>query len=242
VTGLRDAASPVARSNEHVFYTGSALAVIVAVFVGFAPTYYLRGSFHPTPLPLLHQVHGLVFTSWILLFLAQTSLIAGRRVALHRRVGVAGAVLAALVVAVGLTIAVATGRRNFASGHVDALAFLAIPFGDMLVFGVLAFGGIYYRRKADVHKRLMFLATISILPAAFARWPLSLVANGPRAFFGTTDLFIVGALVHDFVSRRRLHPVTIWAGLFIVASQFLRLAVAVTSPWQTLARTILAAG
>jgi hypothetical protein len=224
--------------NDRFFYIGASLAVITAVFVGFAPTYYLKGYFHAAPLPLLVHVHGLVFTSWILLFLAQTSLIAGRRIDLHRRLGVGGAVLAGLLVVIGLTTAIVSTRRNFGAGNATALTFLAIPFGDMLVFGVLAAAGLYYRRRSDVHKRLMFLATISLLGAAFVRWPLAIVSSGPRAFFATTDLFIVAALIHDLVSERRVHPATIWGGLFIVASQPLRLIMAGTGTWLAFARAI----
>jgi hypothetical protein len=220
------------------FYTGASLAILTAVFVGFAPTYYLKGYFHAAPLPLLVQVHGLVFTGWILLFLTQTSLIAGRRIDLHRRLGLGGAVLAGLLVVLGLTTAIVSARRNVAAGNTGALTFLAIPFGDMLVFCVLAAAGIYYRRRSEVHKRLMFLATISLLGAAFVRWPLAIVADGPRAFFATTDLFIVAGLIHDLVSHGRLHPANIWGGLFIVASQPLRLTIACTGTWLAFARAI----
>lgn len=82
------------------------------------------------------------------------------------------------------------------------------------------------------------LATISLLGAAFVRWPLAIVANGPRAFFGATDLFIVAGLVHDLLSQRRLHPANIWGGLLIVASQPLRLAIASTDAWLAFARAI----
>ena len=146
--------------------------------------------------------------------------------------------LAGLLVVLGLATAIVSARRNVAAGNAGALAFLAVPVGDMLTFCVLAAAGIHYRRRSDIHKRLMFLATISILDAAFARWPLAIVADGPRAFFATTDLFIVAGLVHDLVSQRRVHPATIWGGLLIVVSQPLRLAVAGTSAWLALARAI----
>ena len=75
------------RAAEARFYTGASLAIIAAVFVGFAPTYYLKDYFRAAPLPLLVHFHGLVFTAWILLFLTQTSLVAARRIDLHRRLG-----------------------------------------------------------------------------------------------------------------------------------------------------------
>jgi hypothetical protein len=64
---------------DHVFYTGIAVASVITVFVGFAPSYYLGRHFGAPPLTPLIDLHGLVFTSWIVLFLAQTVLIASRR-------------------------------------------------------------------------------------------------------------------------------------------------------------------
>ena len=225
--------------NDRLFYTGMSLVIVATVFVGFAPTYYLKSYFHAAPLPPLVHLHGLVFTGWILLFVTQTVLVAGRRIDLHRRLGLVGAVLAALLVVIGLTTAIVSARRNFAAGNQGALTFLAIPFGDMLVFSVLVTAGIRYRRRAEAHKRLMLLATISILDAAIVRWPLAIMAAGPVAFFGVTDLLIVAGLVYDLVSRRRVHPAYIWGGLLILASQPLRLAIAGTSAWLAFARALV---
>jgi hypothetical protein len=65
------------------------------VFVGFVPTFFLRGVLAPVPpsatlTPLL-IVHGLANTLWIVLFFGQVSLVASQWVALHRRLGVFGA-------------------------------------------------------------------------------------------------------------------------------------------------------
>ena len=81
---------------DRMFYSGTAIAMALIVFVGFAPTFYLRSYFGApvsvtglvTMTPIV-QLHGLLFTMWVLLFVAQTSLIASRNVALHRRIGCA---------------------------------------------------------------------------------------------------------------------------------------------------------
>lgn len=220
-----------------MFYVAASVTVVLVVFVGFARTYYLKGYFHPAPLPALGHVHGLILSGWIVLFLVQAVLVALRRIDLHRQVGLRGAVLAGLVVWLGATIAIASARANFAAGNAGALAFLATPLADMLVFCVLAATGIYYRSRGDIHKRLMLLATISMLDAAFARWPLAIVTEGTRSFVAV-DLFIVAALIHDAVTRRRLHPANIWGGLLIVVSQPMRLAIASTGTWLAFARAL----
>jgi hypothetical protein len=230
----------VSRQLDRVFYTGMAIAIAAAVFVGFAPTYYLRSRFQTTPLPLYLRVHGLVFTAWIGLFTAQTVLVATRRIDVHRRLGWAGAVLSVLMAVAAIAAGILSGRRDVAAGHEDAaLTFLTTPFLAVLVFLILVGAAVYSRRRAEAHKRLMLLATLSILDAAVARWPFELVATSGWAFYVLTDLFIVAAVLYDLASRRRVHPVYVWGGLLIVAGQSLRTVVGQTVAWHAIARAIL---
>jgi hypothetical protein len=212
-----------------------AVAAVATVFAGFAKTYYLKSYFGGAALsPLLH-VHGVVFTSWLALFFTQTVLVAAHRIDIHRRLGIAGGVLAALVAAVGIVTAVVRAKQGAAPPGFPPLAFLAIPLGDMLVFTSLVGGGFYFRRRAETHKRLMLLATIGILPAAISRLPFELLKAGPPAFFGLTDLFVVACVVYDLAARGRVHPATAWGGLVVVASQPLRLMVSSTRGWLAVA-------
>lgn len=152
---------PVIRKTDRLFFTGMALASAVTLFFGFSPSYFLRSATRPELTPL-YRLHGALFTAWIALLVAQTALVAGRRTDIHRTVGVAGAVLAAVVFIVGVTVSVETLRRNSPPG-IDARFFFAIPLGDIIVFGALVTAAIVQRRWAETHKRLMLLATISLL-------------------------------------------------------------------------------
>ena len=81
---------------ENLLFSGMAVVILVSVLVGFAPSYYLAGLFK-APLPnLLVHIHGAVFSSWILLLIVQTSLVAADRVDVHRRLGLLGFALACL--------------------------------------------------------------------------------------------------------------------------------------------------
>lgn len=229
-------AGGMSRRRERVFYTGMAVAIAITVFAGFARTYYLRPYFGMPPLmPLLH-LHGLVFSSWLLLFLTQSLLVAARRTDVHRRLGIVGALIAVLMILVGtLTAIIRTREAVVATNRTAPLVFLIIPLGDMLLFASLVGAGFYFRRRADVHKRLMLLATIAILPAAIARLPIALLQAGPPAFFGLTDLFIVLCLLYDLLTRGRVHRATVWGGLLIILSQPLRLMIGSTPAWLTFA-------
>lgn len=224
------------RRRERLFYLGISLLIAVTVFAGFAPTYFLKSYFGAPPLiPLLH-LHGLVFSSWIVLLLTQTTLVAANRTDIHRRLGIVGGVVAATMVVVGTLTAITRASQGAAPpGGPPPLVFLAIPLFDMLVFLILVSAGFYFRRRSDVHKRLMLLATISILAAAIARLPFSILKAGPPAFFGLTDLFIVICIVYDLVTRRRVHRATVWGGLLIILSQPLRLVISGTSAWMAFA-------
>src|SRR6267378_2809996 len=188
----------IRRRRERWFYVAMSAAVVVTVFAGFARTYYLRPRFTAAPLiPLLH-LHGLVFSSWIVLFVVQTTLVAAHRTDLHRRLGILGGVIATLMVLIGFATAVIRASQGATPvPSVSSLSFLVVPLGDMFVFSVLIGAGFYYRRRPDVHKRLMMLATISLLAAAIARLPFAIMQVGPPAFFGFTDLFIVICVLYD---------------------------------------------
>lgn len=226
----RVASRPSIHPYDRAFYTGIALAMLLAVFVGFSRTFYLRPMFTGSALsPLLH-VHGALFTTWVLLFVAQTALVAKRRVDLHRRLGYFGAFLAAAMFSVGIFTAVEAARRGAAPLGIDPRGFMAIPLGDMALFGTLVFCAVWFRRNKESHKRLMLLAYIGILPAAFARWPY-LQNLGPIGFFGAADLFIVVAAAYDFASRGKVHAAYVWGGMAIVLSQPFRLMLAGTETW-----------
>ncbi|HKG15489.1 MAG TPA: hypothetical protein VKB12_19365 [Pyrinomonadaceae bacterium] len=225
------------RRRARLFFTGMAVAFVVTVFAGFARTYYLRPYFESRPLLAVLHLHGLVFTSWIVLLFAQVALVAKRRTDVHRRLGIAGAALAALMIVVGVTTALVRAKvADVPPGSPSPLAFLTIPLGDMLVFAVLVGAGFYFRRRADAHKRLMLLATVSILPAAVARLPFGFIQQfGPLAFFGLSDLFIVPCLLYDLSTRGRLHRATVLGGLLIVVSHTLRIPVGQTRAWLSFA-------
>jgi len=225
------------RRRERIFYIGMAIVIVGVVFGGFARTYFLRPYFETQPLmPLLH-LHGIVFTSWLVLYFTQTVLIAAKRTDVHRRLGIAGAVIAVLMILIGTITAIIRAQQGMTPpGGPPPLVFLVIPLGDILVFTILVSAGFYFRRQPDVHKRLMLLATISILAAAIARLPFAFILEwGPPAFLGLTDLFIAACLIYDLISRGRVHRATALGGLLIIASQPLRLMIGGTDVWITFA-------
>ncbi len=225
--------------SERRFFTGIAVATLLTVLIGFSRSFFLRPLFPnwPSPSEGLFYVHGAAFAAWIVLLVVQTSLVAGGRTSLHRTIGPLGAVLAATMVVLGTVAALTAAQRatGFVGIPVPPLQFLAVPLFDMALFATFTALAIARRRDAQSHKRLMLLATVNLMTAAIARWPM-IGALGPPAYFGLTDLFIVALAVWDFRTRGRLHPVTLWGGLLILISQPLRLIVSGTAAWLAFAQ------
>jgi hypothetical protein len=222
-----------------------ALAMAVTVLIGFGPTYYLRAYFGApvtisgsTSLTPLTHLHAVLFTGWVLLFIVQTALIAGRRVVLHRRLGIAGVVLAAAMVVVGASTAIAGAGRGAAPAGIDPLAFMAIPLFDMVLFAGFVTAAVARRRDRDAHKRLMLLAYVSILAAATARAP-GVGALGPLAFFGLAFAFALCGAIYDRVSRGRVHRAYLWGGALLLASVPLRLLISGTEAWRRFAEFLV---
>ena len=214
----------------------------LTVFAGFASTYYLRFftggpkvTFGNKPFTLLVHIHGALFTAWVLLFIVQTALVATHRVAVHRRLGIAGAALAAAMVAAGTSVAIFTAGRGGAPPGMSPQAFLIIPMFDMILFATFVTAALVLRRDKETHKRLMLLAYISIVVAAVARLP-RVAPLGPPVFFGLAFLFLLVAVIYDLFSRGRVHRVYLWGGALLVMSVPLRLAISKTGAWLAVAR------
>jgi len=228
--------NPVRRNTDRVFFTGMALALAIMMVVGFWPTYFMRNAALP-PLSWLYHAHGALFVVWISLFIAQTALVSNRRTDVHRKVGIVGAVVAAMVFAMGVTVSIETLRRGGGPPAGDPRFFFAIPMGDMFVFGALALAGILMRRRTDWHKRFMLLASISVITAAVARFLVQVGMGGPGLFVGT-DLFVLAVVIYDLATRGRVHPATLWGGAAVVIFKPLLFALSGTAPWLAFADAV----
>ena len=237
----RPEAVHAATRYDRLFYGGMGILLAAIAVAGFAPTFYLRTWFGAPPtvggsteLTPLAQIHGAVFTAWMVLFIVQTSLIASRRVAVHRRLGVAGAVLAALMVIVGVMTAIAAARRGAAPPGAESLSFLVVPLFDLVLFATFVATALWRRRDKEAHKRLMLLAYISIIAAGVARLP-GVLPYGPFMFFGIAyGLALIGA-AYDQWSRGRIHRVYYWGIPLLLISVPGRLMLSTTAAWRSFA-------
>lgn len=208
------------------YFRITALAVAGIVICGFAPLYTLRLLRHDPLLTLLVQAHGLVMMSWIALFVVQTQLIARGRPDLHRKLGPYGAALIVGILAIGVAVLVnaATRKAHGAQGAPFYLRLVAFDGVNLMLFACLAASAVAMRARGDYHKRLMLLATLSLLGPAFGR--LTSYANGLR---GDNDLAVLLLMLAclgiaasvDLARLRRLHPAWIFGALPVAAADLL---------------------
>ena len=220
--------------SAHGLYVGMAVAFLITLFVGFARTFYLRPASQPALAPLV-VVHGIVFSAWFVLFFVQTTLVAAGRTNLHRRLGLAGAALAVLIVGLGLPVAIPAARAGRLPG--DPLAFLLVMLGDLAGFAVFVGAAIYHRRRAETHKRLMVLAAISLLPPAISRWPIAV--GRPAVIAAVLIALLAASPVYDLVVLRRVNRVSLWGGLALFLSVPVRFALSQTETWHRIARWLI---
>jgi uncharacterized membrane protein YozB (DUF420 family) len=232
-------ADPAVR--EHRFYTSMAVIAAVLTLGGFASVYgpdVAAGS-----VPLIVHLHAAVFTSWLVLFIVQTQLVAARRVSQHRSLGTAGMFLAALMLIVGLL----TARDAARSGHTgvpgvifpDASGFLLLNVMAIAAFTILVALGWTYRRKAQAHKRLMLMATVAaLMPPGLSRLPF--VSGHEAAIAGIVLVFLLIPPAYDLVTRRRVHPAYVFAVvLALLTIPPVVTVMAATQAWQRVAALLV---
>ena len=222
------------RKYDHVFFSTMALLLTAAVFIGFAPTYYLAGMFRaPLPDRLIH-IHGALFTGWMFLLIAQTSLVAAGKVNIHRRLGIAACVMACVMVVFGELAAIDSLVRRAGPPGRDPQMFFMVPFTEILLFGVLMVFAFRARKDSPAHKRLIMIATTALVLAAVARWPMFHRSN-PLGAAITSWIFLLLIAAYDLWTTRRLHRATIWGSAFLIFVQLVRMPIAKTAGWHSFA-------
>ncbi len=196
------------------------LLIAAVVVCGFSQTIE-RGLIHPAvPKPTLLYVHAVVFFGWVMLFVTQTAFVTFGHVRLHRRLGLAALAVGAAIPVLGIATAVTMARFNIASGgdpRDDAAAFLIVPFNDMIFFSI-AFGlAVWWRKRPEFHRRLMFLAACLPTTAAFGRFPF-IPMDEIRDYAGV-DLLILLGVTYDLFTLGRIHLVYRWMVPILVAAQ-----------------------
>ena len=221
------------------FFPLMAWLMLAVVLIGFAPTLYLRPLGNeqlPTALRTLPghlYAHGVALSAWFLLFVTQTMLIANRRYQMHRTIG-----SLAIIVALAVILTTSVTLQHAISNPVrlplkdNPVVFFTNAM-SVLQFAVLVSCGVAFRARSDTHKRLMYLANVSLLTAAISRWP-GVIDLPPAAVANISLVFLLALIVRDMLVEKRLHRATIWGGIvFSIVSRlvFISLGLSPLGRW-----------
>ncbi len=230
-------ATPAVARRFYVWMAGTCLAIAV---LGFLPTYFMPMAERRLEAPPIIHIHGMIMFSWVTLFFVQTLLVSRGGTLAHRTWGMLGV---AIATAMGFSVIAVINARiaqlepiGLAQGE---LAFSWVQVSGVLVFGTLFVLAIVNLKKSEMHKRLMVLATISLLDAPIARWFKMFLApphvtgvpdSAPPVFLAVppgliADLLIVAAIAFDWRTRGRPHPVYLIGGASILLVQLTRLPI-----------------
>jgi hypothetical protein len=203
------------QSAERKFYSRMALFLVAVVFLGFAPSFYLRDIVpsYPRPNPTLPAsvlIHGGLFSLWMLVLVAQTQLVAAGRRDLHMKLGVLGMLLAVAIIPTMYLVTVGQVERANQPPFTDPLTWTAVPLSVILPYAWLVWTGWSRRREAPWHKRAMLSAAILVVMGpAIGRLPIA-----PPTLGGMTFQLLLGLalFVPMFLWDRRslglVHPAT----------------------------------
>jgi hypothetical protein len=221
------------------FYLCMALAMAALVVWGFSRTVDTNLFHASPPRPWLLWVHGTAFSTWMAFFIAQSSLVRAQKVGVHRVLGWFGAGLATLMVALGFTIAVIMARFNGGVLHQTGVdAFLSIPFGDMIIFGPVVAAAIYWRKRPEYHRRLIFMASCQLMDAAIGRFDFFFDHN---LFYPALDFLIALGMARDWFVDGRVNKIYFYALAPMIAVQSLAVYAWRINPgwWQAFTHAIL---
>lgn len=211
---------------------------LIYVIAGFTPTYFAplaAGSFKAKP---VYHLHGIMYMLWIVLIISQPLLIRLRLTHLHKKIGYAGLTLAVGMFVIGIVMAFVSNHNALVNGaDKTALAFLIVPLTDMLLFGTFISLAMLRLKDTETHKRLILLATLSILPAAFGRIIGIYGLSVPLGLFLQESILILG-IVYDIYTRKRIHPVYLYGGAAVVIIHLVRFPLGETEEWLYIARLL----
>ncbi|HEY1677149.1 MAG TPA: hypothetical protein VGG04_05545 [Candidatus Sulfotelmatobacter sp.] len=232
-------AGPLKSFLTRYFYFCMSLVLAGLVVWGFSRTVDAN-LFHANPArPWLLWMHATAFSTWVVFFILQSALVRSRKVSVHRFLGWFGAGLATLMVILGFTVAVIMARFDGTVLHQPGVdAFLSVPFVDMIVFGVCIGLAIYWRKRPEFHRRLIFIASCELMDAAVGRFAFIFDHN---LFYPMLDGLIVLGMLRDWIVDGRVHKIYLYTLPPMIAIQALAMYAWRVNPpwWQEITRAIL---
>lgn len=196
-----------ARHRDRRFYLFITILTAALVFTGFARTFFLNALFAKMQLPPLWVIHGVVFSSWIVILLTQSVLISTKQVRIHKKLGYASIAVVTLMAYLGFEMSRQAAQRSFTPpGGPPPTTFFAFQLLGLFAFVAFIAAGYLFRNRPETHKRLMLAGTALILTPAVARIFLMFSTNLVIfKAFGVQLAVVLACMAYDYVTRKRVH-------------------------------------
>ena len=226
-------ANALRRPSDRRLFLAAAILFPLVVIAGYFKSYYFSAFFDvPSVANKLVHAHAIVMTLWVAYFSMQIALIRTKNVRLHMTMGMAGIVLATLVVLVGTATAYdAQLVRGSAPPGVNPHSFFVLPMLDMALFVIFFVGAIYYRKRPTEHKTLMLMTAIAFMPAALFRLPVVNPQFMIHWAFVAPMLVALACLGWHRTKHRKLNKVFAASVLLVIAAHPLRIALLSSEAW-----------
>jgi len=101
-------------------------------------------------------------------------------------------------------------RVGYPPPLLDGYTASVFNLGGLLEFALVAGAAICYRRRPEIHKRLMLFGNIELMGPPITHfighfWPLEL---SPPAVLIPFTLFLLAGVARDYMVEKRIHPLT----------------------------------
>src|SRR5438477_4901282 len=228
------------RLRDRRFYLFVPILTAAMVFAGFARTFFLNGFFAKLHLPSLFIVHGIVFSSWLVLLVTQSALVSAKQIRIHQKLGYTSIAILVSMFTLGWIMSVQAAQRGFTPpGGPPPITFFAFQLIGLLAFVAFITAGYLFGNRPDTHKRLMIAGTVLRVTPAVARIFLLFSTNLVIIkAFAVQLMILVGCIAYDFVTRKRVHLAYVFATVTLLALLPVSAFIGGTRAWVALAHWI----
>lgn len=226
----------VTHPNKIKLYLLISSLMFIFILMGFGPGFYMSvmGGFYHS---LMLHIHAIIFLGWFVLFTIQAILPAFGRLDLHIKLGKFAFFYAILIVVDGFYVTLMTFRFRIDNvGEHLASYWLMQPLTDMIVFPSLVFTAFYYRKKPEIHKRLMLLATLVMTIVSLVRVTY-IPMQGAKLIIWFVPILI--AMGYDYYRKKIVHPVYVFGLVLFTIIYARKIWLFDTQAWQSFSKWLV---
>lgn len=227
---------------KNLFFISIGTVGLLAVLIGFSKTFIIPVSKGSFTAPIIIYIHGAFAFSWISLFFIQATLIRYNNFQLHKKLGIIGVFIAIGAAATILPAGIFSVQKQLKQGLGEtAFSSFLGTVTTAVMYLALVIAGIINRKKPQIHKRLMLLATIVLLWPAWFRFRHYFPSiTRPDIWFAIVlaDSLIIISFIWDKIANGKIHRTLLYIGLFIIAEHFFEAYMFDTTPWRSLSKPL----